>query len=110
MVVCLVLPWRVFCKENTAITEILLCTVQMSAFVVTGCDYDEKEDPWEDASPFSWAGALELAYLASVGGASSGGFSLHQHAQGLLTVFQEDLVHYAALKGKITAVKVFHHQ
>ena len=108
--VCLVLPWRAFCKENTAIAEILFCTVQMSAFVVTGCDYEEEDDPLEDASPFPQAGALELVCLASFCGASDGGFSHHQDAQGLVTVFQQDLVHYAALKDKITAVKVFHHQ
>jgi len=103
-VVCLVLPWRVFCKENTAVREILFCTVQVSAFVLAGCDYEEKKDPVEDASPFPRAGALKLVYLASFCGASNGGFSHHQHAGGLVAVFQQDLVYCAALKGEIAAV------
>lgn len=59
--------------------------------------------------PFGGHG-LELVYLTSFCGASSGGFSHQQHAQRLVTAFQQDLIHYAALTGKIAAVKVFNDQ
>lgn len=54
--------------------------MQMSAFVVTGCDYEEKKDPLEDGSPLPRTVALELVYLTSFCGASDGGFLHHQHA------------------------------
>lgn len=81
----------------------------MSAFVGTWCNYEEK-DPLEDASPFPRAGALELVYLASFCGASHSEFLLYQHARGLVTVFQQNLVNFTALKGKVAAVTGFHHQ
>lgn len=50
---------------------------------------------------WSWCNRLPLA------GASSGEFLHHQHPQRLVTGFQQGLIHYATLKGKMTAVYVF---